>query len=132
MRIVFTSILVNDQEQALKFYTEVLGFVKKRDIPIGESRWITVASPEGPQGIELVFEPIGFLPGKTYQDSLYEAGTPATAFASSDLDAEYTRLVKRGVVFRDAPESIEPDTLLLFEDTCGNLISLFQAGDSPI
>ena len=132
MRIVLTSVLVDDQDKALRFYTEVLGFVKKRDIPIGESRWLTVVSPGGPEGIEMVLEPVGFLAARNYQDSLFAADTPAIAFASDDIQAEYTRLKELGVSFRGEPESRGPVTSVLFEDTCGNLINLFQAGGSVI
>ena len=132
MKIVLTSLLVDDQKKALKFYTEVLGFVKKREIPIGESTWLTVVSAEGPEGIELVLEPVGFLSGKTYQSSLFEAGTPAVAFASDDIHAEYERLRDLGVTFRGEPVSAGPVTSVLFEDTCGNLVNLYQATGSPI
>jgi catechol 2,3-dioxygenase-like lactoylglutathione lyase family enzyme len=132
MKIVLTSLLVDDQEKALKFYTEVLGFVKKRDIPIGESRWLTVVSPEGPEGIEMVLEPTSFPPSASYQFSLLSGGTPAMAFASDDIQAEYSRLKGLGVAFRGEPESRGPIVSVLFEDTCGNLINLFQAGSSPI
>ena len=128
MRIVLASLLVNDQDKALEFYTSVLGFVKKHDVVIGESRWVTVVSPEAPDGVELALEPVGFLPSKQHQDSLYEAGTPAMTFASDDLAAEYTRLKACGVVFRDEPEGTAPMTALVFEDSCGNLIRLRQTG----
>src|SRR4030065_1302863 len=100
MRINLSSILVDDQEKALKFYTEVLGFVKKVDLPVGEYRWLTVTSPEGPEGIELVLEPMGFSPARHYQKALFEAGIPFTACLSADIHKEYEQLTPRGVVFR--------------------------------
>ena len=132
MRIVLASLLVDDQEKALKFYTEVLGFVKKRDIPMGESRWLTVVSPQGPEGVEMVLEPTGFAPAATYQLSLFLGGTPAIAFASDDIQAEYSRLKELGVTFRGEPQRNGPVLSVLFEDTCGNLVNLFQAGSSPV
>ena len=126
MRINLSSVLVDDQEKALKFYTEVLGFVKKTDIPVGEYRWITVISPEGPEGIELVLEPMGFPPARDFQKALYEAGIPLTAFLSADLQSEYQRLRAKGVVFRSEPQNYGTFVSVLFEDTCGNLINLVQ------
>jgi catechol 2,3-dioxygenase-like lactoylglutathione lyase family enzyme len=126
MRINLSSVMVDDQEKALKFYTEVLGFVKKADVPVGEYRWITVTSPEGPEGIELVLEPMGFPPARDYQKALYEAGIPLTAFLSADLQSEYQRLGGKGVVFRSEPQNYGTFLSVLFEDTCGNLINLVQ------
>lgn len=126
MRITLSSVLVDDQEKALKFYTEALGFVKKTDIPMGEFRWLTVASPEGVEGVELVLEPMGFPPARTYQRALFEAGIPCTAFLTNDIQGEYQRLKARGVTFRGEPQSMGPVTVVLFEDTCGNLINLVQ------
>jgi catechol 2,3-dioxygenase-like lactoylglutathione lyase family enzyme len=126
MRINFTSVLVDDQEKALKFYTEVLGFVKMADIPMGEYRWLTVVSPEGPEGVELVLEPMGFPPARTYQQALFEAGIPLTAFITSDIRAEVARLKERGVAFRGEPADMGLILSVLFEDTCGNLINLVQ------
>ncbi len=126
MRINLSSVIVDDQEKALKFYTEVLGFVKKADIPVGEYRWLTVTSPEGPEGIELVLEPMGFPPARDYQKALYEAGIPLTAFFSADIQSEYQRLKGNGVVFRSEPQNMGTITSVLFEDTCGNLINLVQ------
>jgi len=132
MRIQLAAVLVDDQDKALKFYTEVLGFVKKREIPIGGSTWVTVVSPDGPEDIELALEPMGFLPAKVYQKSLFEAGSPAIAFASDDIQAECERLKELGVTFRGELESAEPVTSVLFEDTCGNFISLYRATDAPV
>lgn len=126
MQITFTSVLVEDQSNALHFYTNVLGFVKKSDIPLGPFRWLTVSSPEGADGVELVLEPIGFPPAQTYQKALFDAGIPITAFITSDIHAEYRRLKDAGVKFRGEPQRIGTITAVLFEDTCGNLINLVQ------
>lgn len=126
MQIRFTSILVDDQEKALRFYTETLGFVKKADIPMGEYRWLTVTAPEGAEGVELVLEPMAFPPGRTFQQALYAAGVPATAFITSDVAAEFAALTAKGVVFRGEPKDMGPITAVMFEDTCGNLIHLVQ------
>jgi predicted enzyme related to lactoylglutathione lyase len=126
MQIRLASVMVEDQEAALRFYTSVLGFVKHADIPMGESRWLTVVSPEGAEGVELVLEPMGFDPARTFQKALFEAGIPWTAFITHDMDAEYRRLKARGVVFRGEPQDLGMITTALFEDTCGNLINLVQ------
>jgi catechol 2,3-dioxygenase-like lactoylglutathione lyase family enzyme len=126
MRISFTSVMVDDQEKALRFYTEVLGFVKMADIPLGEYRWLTVISPDGPEGVELVLEPMGFPPARTYQQALFEAGIPLAAFITSDIQGEFNRLQARGVTFRGEPVEMGPIKAVLFEDTCGNLINLVQ------
>ncbi len=126
MRINLSSIMVDDQEKALKFYTEKLGFVKKTDMAIGEYRWLTVTSPDGPEGVELVLEPMGFPPARDYQRALFAAGIPITAFLSSDIQAEYKRLAKLGVIFRSEPQAMGAITSVLFEDTCGNLVNLVQ------
>lgn len=126
MKIALTSIMVQDQNVALEFYTKILGFVKKVDIPMGEYRWLTVTSPEGVAGIELLLEPIGFEPARVYQQSLFEAGIPLTVFNSEDIESEYERLKQRGVIFRGKPEKMDSVKTVLFEDTCGNLICLAQ------
>jgi predicted enzyme related to lactoylglutathione lyase len=126
MRINLSSVMVDDQDKALKFYTEVLGFVKKTDMPIGEYRWLTVTSPDGPDGVELVLEPMGFAPAGDYQKALYNAGIPLTAFLSTDIQGEYKKLKRRGVIFRSEPQVMGSITSVLFEDTCGNLINLVQ------
>jgi predicted enzyme related to lactoylglutathione lyase len=128
MRINLSSVMVEDQEQALKFYTEKLGFVKKTDMAVGEYRWVTVISPEGAEGVELVLEPMGFPPSREYQKALFSAGIPITAFISKDIQAEYKRLKALGVKFRSEPQEMGAITSVLFEDTCGNLISLVQPG----
>lgn len=126
MKIGLAGIIVDDQEKALAFYTGVLGFTVKNDIPMGQFRWLTVTSPEGAEGVELVLEPIGFPPAHAYQSALYAAGIPATAFLTHDIASEYARLKALGVVFRGEPANMGPITGVLFEDTCGNLINLVQ------
>ena len=126
MQINLCSILVHDQAKALAFYTGVLGFVKKEDIPMGDFRWLTVISPEGADGVELVLEPMAFPPARTFQKALFDAGIPFTAFISRDVLNEYRRLTERGVTFRGEPQKMGPITTVLFEDTCGNLINLVQ------
>jgi catechol 2,3-dioxygenase-like lactoylglutathione lyase family enzyme len=126
MQIRLTSVMVDDQEKALQFYTSTLGFVKKEDMPMGPFRWLTVTSPEGAEGVELVLEPMAFPPAKAYQKALFEAGIPATAFLTKDIQAEYLRLKAAGVVFRGEPKAMGPITAVTFEDTCGNLINLVQ------
>ena len=126
MQITLVSILVEDQGRALAFYTSILGFQKKHDIPMGQFRWLTVSSPEGMAGVELVLEPMAFPPARVYQKALFEAGIPATAFISRDIASEYQRLKNLGVRFRGEPASMGPITAVLFEDGCGNLINLVQ------
>lgn len=129
MEIRLTSVLVDDQDKALRFYTEVLGFIRKNDIPMGPFRWLTVTSPDGGDGMELVLEPMGFAPARDYQKALFDAGIPATAFITRDIAAEYDRLRQQGVVFRSEPLPMGPVTSTVFEDTCGNLINLVQPHD---
>lgn len=126
MRIVYSSVMVDDQARALRFYTGMLGFVKKTDIDMGGPRWLTVESPDGVSGVELLLEPMGFTPARTYQAALYAAGIPLTAFITADIDTEYARLKERGVIFRGVPRRAGTVRMALFEDTCGNLISLVQ------
>lgn len=126
MQIRLSSVLVDDQEKALRFYTEVLGFEKKEDVPVGPHRWLTVTAPDGADGVELVLEPMAFPPARTYQEALFQAGIPITAFMTTDIESEYRRLQERGVVFRGEPQQMGPVTVALFEDTCGNLINLVQ------
>ena len=126
MQIRLASVMVDNQESALRFYTTILGFVKNKDIPMGPFRWLTVFSPEGAEGVELVLEPMGFAPAQTYQKALFDAGIPATAFLTSDIASEHRRLKALGVRFRGEPKSMGPITAVLFEDTCGNLINLVQ------
>jgi catechol 2,3-dioxygenase-like lactoylglutathione lyase family enzyme len=127
MQIKIASVTVDDQDKALRFYTEVLGFRKMADIPMGPTyRWLTVVAPEGIEGVELALEPIGFEPARVYQKALREAGIPATAFLSRDIEREYAELTARGVVFRDAITDMGPIRGAMFDDTCGNLIHLVQ------
>jgi catechol 2,3-dioxygenase-like lactoylglutathione lyase family enzyme len=126
MKIQLSSVLVDDQDKARKFYTEVLGFVVSKDIPMGEANWLTVVSPEGPAEIELLLEPLWFSAAKTYQQALFAAGIPGTAFAVADIQQEYERMKKLGVVFRSELTPAGPVIVAVFEDTCGNLIQLYQ------
>jgi len=127
MRIQLNSVMVDDQDKALKFYTEVLGFVKKTDMPVGEGfRWLTVVSPQGPGDVELLLEPTGFPPARTYQKALYDAGIPLTSFTVDDIQQEYDRMKKLGVVFGQQPTRTGPVSIAIFEDTCGNRIQLVQ------
>jgi catechol 2,3-dioxygenase-like lactoylglutathione lyase family enzyme len=126
MQIKFTSLLVQDQAAALRFYTKVLGFKKMADLPFGEHRWLTVTSPDGIEGVELVLEPMAFKPALAWQKALFKAGVPAAAFTTDRLDAEYKRLKRRGVVFRGEPRDLGPIRAVIFEDGCGNLIHLVQ------
>jgi catechol 2,3-dioxygenase-like lactoylglutathione lyase family enzyme len=127
MKIVLTSIIVDDQDKALQFYTEVLGFVKQTEVPMGQYRWLTVVSPEGAHGVELLLEPTAFPPAKFYQQALFNAGIAQASFAVTDVPAEYERLKSLGVVFRMEPTVMGPVTIALFEDGCGNLIQMAQA-----
>jgi catechol 2,3-dioxygenase-like lactoylglutathione lyase family enzyme len=126
LKIKLTSVLVDDQDKALKFYTEVLGFEKSKDIPLGAAKWLTVVSPEGPREIELLLEPNDNPAAQAFQASLREQGIPLTAFAVDDIQREYGRLKQRGVVFRGEPRKMGPTTVAVFDDTCGNLIQLYQ------
>jgi predicted enzyme related to lactoylglutathione lyase len=126
MKIKLTSVMVDDQEKALNFYTDILGFVKKTEVPLGEHKWLTVVSKEEQDGVELVLEPLGFEPAKTFQKALFEAGIPLTAFNVDDIEKEYERLEKLGVVFSMKPTKMGPVTLAVFNDTCGNNIQILQ------
>ncbi len=126
MRIAFMSVPVDDQEKALGFYTGILGFSKMADFPMGAFRWLTVVSPEGSEGMELVLEPMDFPPSRIHQKALFDAGIPVTAFVSKDIQAEYAKLKGRGVMFRGEPVNAGPILTVLFEDGCGNLINLVQ------
>lgn len=126
MRIKLSSIMVDDQDRALRFYTEVLGFKQKHDIPVGEYRWITVVSPEGPDDLELVLEPNANPAGKTFQEAMFNQGIPLTAFEVADLHSEVARLKGHGVVFTTEPTPAGPVIVAAFADTCGNLIQLYQ------
>src|SRR5882757_7010673 len=126
MKIKLTSIMVQDQEKALTFYTEILGFVKKTEIPLGEHKWLTVVSKEEQDGVELVLEPLGFAPAKVFQKELFNAGIPATAFQVDDIQHEYQRLLGLGVVFSMQPTQMGPVTLAVFADTYGNNLQIYQ------
>lgn len=126
MKIDLTSVMVNDQDKALRFYTEVLGFMKKTELPAGKYRWITVVSPEAPEGVQLALEPNAFPAAKVYQKAIFDAGIPATSFGVKDVEAEYERLIKLGVRFAAKPNKAEWGVSAVFDDTCGNLIQLHQ------
>lgn len=126
MKIIVSAVMVDDQAKALAFYAGKLGFKKKNDIPMGEYRWLTVVSPEAPDGTELLLEPIGFPPARAYQKALFDAGIPVTMFGVVDAQREYERLQALGVVFRRPPTQAGPVIIALFEDTCGNLIQIVQ------
>jgi catechol 2,3-dioxygenase-like lactoylglutathione lyase family enzyme len=126
MQAKFVSVPVEDQEKALKFYTEKLGFAKMADITMGDYRWLTVTPPDGPEGVEVVLEPMAFPPAKAYQKALFDAGIPITSFSTLDVRADFERLKARGVVFRGEPVDAGPVVLAVFEDTCGNLVHLAQ------
>jgi glyoxylase I family protein len=126
MRIKLTSIMVEDQAKALRFYTSVLGFRKKHDIPVGEYRWMTVTSPEGPEDVELALEPNANPAAKTFQAAMFAQGIPLAAFEVGDLAAEFARLSALGVAFTKPPTPAGPVSLAVFADTCGNLIQLYQ------
>ncbi|HKA56994.1 MAG TPA: VOC family protein [Gemmatimonadales bacterium] len=126
MRIKLTSIMVDDQEKAVRFYTDVLGFAKSKDVPVGEFRWITVTSREGPHDLELALEPNANPAGKAFQDAMFEQGIPVAAFEVSDLAAEFARLSAKNVVFTQRPTHAGPVKLAVFADTCGNLVQLYQ------
>jgi glyoxylase I family protein len=134
MRIKLNSIFVEDQDRALKFYTDVLGFKKSKDVPVGEYKWLTVVSPDGPPDVELVLEPNSNPAAKAFQESVFEQGIPVTAFEVDDIQGEVRRLKDRGVVFTMEPTRAGPVTVAIFADTCGNLIQLYQPqpdGSSP-
>jgi catechol 2,3-dioxygenase-like lactoylglutathione lyase family enzyme len=124
MRIYVTSVFVADQRQALEFYTSVLGFVKKTDIPLGEASWLTVVSPEAPDGPELLLEPDGHPAVGPYKRALVADGIPAASFAVADVEREYERLRALGVRFTQAPLELGGVTTAVFDDTCGNLIQI--------
>lgn len=126
MRIKLHSVMVDDQQKALDFYTQVLGFQLKYDVPAGGARWITVVSPEGPDDLELVLEPNGNPAARTFQEAMFEQGIPLSAFEVVDLDAEYERLRARDVAFTQPPTEMGPVKIAIFADTCGNLVQLYQ------
>jgi catechol 2,3-dioxygenase-like lactoylglutathione lyase family enzyme len=124
MRIYLTSVLVDDQEKALRFYTDVLGFENKTDIPVGEARWLTVVSPDDPKGPELLLEPYTHPAAGPFKAALVADGIPATSFAVDDVHAEFQRLRRLGVQFTQEPADMGAVTTAVFDDTCGNLIQI--------
>ena len=126
MQLKFISLMVENQNAALDFYTNKIGFQKMADIPMGEYRWLTVTSPDGMAGVEMVLEPMAFPPARVYQRALFDANVPATALITKDIAADVKRLTALGVKFRGEPKVMGPVTVVLFEDTCGNLINLVQ------
>ena len=130
LKIKLASVIVDDQNRALKFYTEVLGFVKKRDLPAGKFRWLTVVSPEEPDCTELLLEPSDNMAAKTYQEAVFQQGIPLAAFAVDDIQKEVERMKRLGVKFSLEPTKMGPITQAVFDDTCGNLIQVYQAGES--
>src|SRR2546427_5517042 len=126
IKINLTSVMVDEQDKALRFYTEVLGFVKKTDIPVGQFKWLTVLSPDAPDGIELVLEPNAHPAAKTFQKALFADGIPLTSFAVDDIQKEYERMTKLSVTFSMKPTKTGPVTVAVFDDTCGNLIQIAQ------
>jgi len=126
MRIILSSVFVDDQAKALAFYTDVLGFARKQDLPAGRFRWLTVVSPADPDGVELLLEPNENPAARTFQKALFEQGIPLTSFGVDDVEGDYARLAARGVVFQTKPTRMGPVTVAVFEDTCGNLIQIVQ------
>jgi catechol 2,3-dioxygenase-like lactoylglutathione lyase family enzyme len=124
VKINVVSVMVDDQAKALRFYTEVLGFVKKNDVPLGEYSWLTVVSPEDPDGTELLLEPDQHPAARPFKQALVADGIPFTSFAVADVNAEHERLVARGVHFTQPPTDMGPVTTAVFDDTCGNLIQI--------
>ncbi|MGW2377848.1 MULTISPECIES: VOC family protein [Kitasatospora] len=126
MRIHLTTVFVDDQDKALRFYTELLGFVKKEEVPLGDHRWLTVVSPDQPDGTELLLEPDTHRAVRPYKTALVEDGIPAAQFAVDNVHAEYDRLHRLGVRFTQEPTALGPVTIAVLDDTCGNLIQLAQ------
>lgn len=126
MKICITSVPVQDQDKALAFYTDVLGFIKKTEVPLGEHKWLTVVSPQEQSGVELLLEPMAFEPAKHYQTSLKEAGIPWTSFSVDDINEEYKRLVALGVEFSVTPREVGNVIIAVLDDTCGNYIQIMQ------
>lgn len=126
MKIVVTSVIVDDQDKALAFYRDVLGFVVKHDIPMGGPRWLTLTAPDQPDGVELLLEPDAHPAAKPFKKALYDDGIPYTSFGVDDIEAEHARLVKHGVEFHRPPTPMGPVITAVFDDTCGNLIQIAQ------
>ncbi|MEZ8095101.1 VOC family protein [Photobacterium swingsii] len=126
IKICVTSVPVENQDKALNFYTNILGFIKKMEVPLGEHKWLTVVSPQEQAGVELLLEPMAFEPARLYQNALKEAGIPWTSFAVDDIKKEYERLTKLGVQFSIAPREAGTVMIAVLDDTCGNYIQLMQ------
>lgn len=126
MQIKLTSLMVNDQARAREFYTKKLGFTIKQDDPMGEFNWLTVVSPDGHDDVEMLLEPTNFPPARVYQQALYDAGIATKGFFTDDIHGEYERLKKLGVEFTVEPSQMGPAMVATFDDTCGNLIQLYQ------
>jgi catechol 2,3-dioxygenase-like lactoylglutathione lyase family enzyme len=124
MIISVCSVFVDDQAKALKFYTEVLGFLKKEDLPVGEARWLTVVSPDHPDGVQLLLEPSGHPATQPFKEALVSDGIPFTSFSVDDVQKEYDRMIALGVEFTQPPTEMGPVTTAVFDDTCGNLIQI--------
>ena len=128
IQVKLASLFVDDRDKAEDFYTRVIGFVKKNDIPLGEHRWLSVVTPDAPDGTELLLEPNAHAAAKAYQQTIFNDGIPATTFFVDDIQAEYDRLKSLGVNFNSEPTAAGPVTIAAFDDTCGNLIQLTQMG----
>jgi catechol 2,3-dioxygenase-like lactoylglutathione lyase family enzyme len=126
IRVKLTSIMVNDQSRARRFYTDVLGFSIKHDIPCGEAAWLTLVAPDDPEGVELLLEPTGHPAAAPFQQALYTDGMPLTHLYTEDIAAEFERLKAKGVAFRGEPKAMGPTKIVDFDDTCGNLIRLVE------
>jgi predicted enzyme related to lactoylglutathione lyase len=126
MRIALNSVIVRDQDHALRFYTETLGFIKKTEIPVGDYKWLTVVSPADPDGTQLVLEPNAHPASAVYQNALFESGTPLTSFAVEDAQGEFERLKTLGVNFTMEPTDVGTAIIAVFDDTCGNFIQIYQ------
>ncbi|AET67510.1 lactoylglutathione lyase-like lyase [Desulfosporosinus orientis DSM 765] len=126
MKIIVTSIFVEDQDKALEFYSEKLGFIKKEDVPVGEFRWITLVSPDDHNGTQLLLEPNDHPAAKEYQKKIFADGIPAIMFGVADVRQEYRRLIGKGVKFTMEPTEMGNVTIAVFDDTCGNLIQIAQ------
>ena len=126
MRITHAGVFVSDQDKALKFYTETLGFMKKHDVPVGKFKWLTVVSPDDPEGTELLLEPNENPVAQAYQKGIFDQGIPAASFGVADIRAEYEKLKSLGVAFTMEPTEVANVTIAVFDDTCGNLIQVMQ------